>query len=192
MNGFEPEKQEEKFDADGLKLTIQKFYRINGASNQLEGVKSDIVLPDSQMFLSSGERTFPNPLANDNIKVANYTPWKTDYSSTIVKSQKRIANSKTFKAIRENAKWQKQKKDRKQILLSVKDFQKHSQKDEQQQEKISKLLEKPTGILFSPMPQEAEAMRTNEDLKIRRTRWFESLQKDVYVEEPVKVLADMQ
>lgn len=192
MNGFEPEEKELKFDAGGLKLTVQKFYRINGTSNQLDGVKSDIVLPDSKMFLPSGERTYPNPLTNDNIKVANYTAWKVDYAPVIAKSQKRIAKNKTFKAITENAKWEKQKKDRKQILLSVKDFQKHRQMDEKQLEKINKLSEKPTGVQFAPMPQEAEAMLTNEDLKIRRTRWFESLQKDVYVEEAVKVLTDMQ
>jgi len=28
------------------KLTLQKFYRINGGSTQLKGVASDIVLPD--------------------------------------------------------------------------------------------------------------------------------------------------
>ena len=33
-------------DFGALKVTTDKFYRINGLSTQLEGVKSDIVFPD--------------------------------------------------------------------------------------------------------------------------------------------------
>ena len=34
-------------------------------------------------------------------------------------------------------------------------------------------------------------IKTNEDLKLRRDRWHESLQKDVYIDEAVKVLEDL-
>ena len=38
-----------------LKVTVQKFYRINGASTQLKGVSSDIVLPSVTAGLQLGE-----------------------------------------------------------------------------------------------------------------------------------------
>ncbi len=38
-----------------IKVTVQKFYRINGASTQLRGVESDIVLPMSTAALQIGE-----------------------------------------------------------------------------------------------------------------------------------------
>jgi len=43
-------------DLGAIKLTTQKFYRINGGSTQLEGVKSDIVVPDKYSYIDLGER----------------------------------------------------------------------------------------------------------------------------------------
>ena len=39
-----------------VKLTIQKFYRVNGGSTQLKGVVPDIILPDRYHYLELGER----------------------------------------------------------------------------------------------------------------------------------------
>jgi carboxyl-terminal processing protease len=36
---------------DFIKTTTQKFYRINGGSTQLEGVSSDIIMPDRYAYL---------------------------------------------------------------------------------------------------------------------------------------------
>ena len=38
-------------DMGALKLTTQKFYRVNGGSTQLEGVKSDVVMPDRYSYI---------------------------------------------------------------------------------------------------------------------------------------------
>lgn len=192
MNEFQPEEEENKFNSGGLKLTVQKFYRINGTSNQLDGVKSDIQIPNSQMYLEVGERKMRNPLPNDAIKVSNYTPLQVDYTPIISKSQARIASSEKFKIVEENAKWQKQKKDRKSIRLTIEEFAKNQQLEDQHSQNLRTLSKTPTGVQFTAMPQEAEEMLTNEDLKIRRQRWFETLQNDLYVEEAVKVLTDMQ
>jgi carboxyl-terminal processing protease len=43
-------------DLGALKTTTQKFYRINGGSAQLEGVSSDVVMPDRYAYLKMGER----------------------------------------------------------------------------------------------------------------------------------------
>lgn len=54
-------------DAGALKLTIQKFYRVLGGSTQLEGVKSDIVLPSLTDNPEIGEGALPNPLPYDEV-----------------------------------------------------------------------------------------------------------------------------
>jgi carboxyl-terminal processing protease len=60
-------------DPGTVKITIRKFYRISGASTQLKGVMSDIVLPDvlnySALF---GESSLENPLPWDVIPSVNY------------------------------------------------------------------------------------------------------------------------
>lgn len=50
-----------------LKLTVQKFYRINGASTQLRGVMADVSLPSLTNAASKGEAEFPNALPFDEI-----------------------------------------------------------------------------------------------------------------------------
>ncbi|MDX1700790.1 MAG: S41 family peptidase, partial [Melioribacteraceae bacterium] len=47
-------------DLGSLKLTIQKYYRVNGGSVQLEGVKSDVVVPDRYSYIDIGEKDQEN------------------------------------------------------------------------------------------------------------------------------------
>jgi carboxyl-terminal processing protease len=61
-------------DPGMVKITIRKFYRINGASTQLKGVIPDIVLPDALSYSRDiGEDTLPNALPWDTIPSTNYT-----------------------------------------------------------------------------------------------------------------------
>jgi carboxyl-terminal processing protease len=56
-----------------VKITIRKFYRINGASTQLKGVIPDIILPDALSFSQDiGENALPNALPWDTIPATNY------------------------------------------------------------------------------------------------------------------------
>lgn len=60
--------------AGRLKLTIAKFYRINGDSTQLEGVKPDIRLPYPELANNMSERAADNALPWNTIEPARYTP----------------------------------------------------------------------------------------------------------------------
>ena len=94
-------------DLGAIKLTTQKFYRINGGSTQLEGVKSDVVVPDKYSYIDIGERDQSNPLKWDKISPADYKPWDgyIDYEQTIANSTARMAKSEQIKIIEENAQW---------------------------------------------------------------------------------------
>ena len=54
-------------DLGALKVTTDKFYRVNGQSTQLEGVKSDVIFPDRYAYVEMGEKDQDNPLAWDRI-----------------------------------------------------------------------------------------------------------------------------
>ena len=97
----------ENGDLGALKLTTQKFYRINGGSTQLEGVKSDVVVPDKYSYIDIGERDQSNPLKWDKITPAEYDFWDgyIDYDQTIANSTKRMAANPQIKLIEENAQW---------------------------------------------------------------------------------------
>ena len=62
-------------DLGALKTTTQKFYRINGGSTQLDGVRSDVIMPDRYSYVKMGERDVDNAMPWDKIDVAEYSVW---------------------------------------------------------------------------------------------------------------------
>ncbi len=54
-----------------IKVTVQKFYRINGASTQKKGVESDIVLPMNTAALQLGEAELDYVMPYDEIPAAS-------------------------------------------------------------------------------------------------------------------------
>ncbi|WP_372793646.1 carboxy terminal-processing peptidase, partial [Lutibacter sp.] len=109
-----------KEDIGALKMTIQKFYRINGGSTQLEGVHSDIILPDRYTYMNIGERDLENPLKFDKVPQASYSVWNNyeNFEQAIDNSKKRIATNNYFKLIDQNAKWLKKSQDDTLIYLN--------------------------------------------------------------------------
>src|ERR1700754_1023598 len=67
-----------------LKLTLQKFYRINGGSTQTRGVTADIILPDLYEYSKLREKDNPDALPWDEIQKADYTPWKYAYDLNVI------------------------------------------------------------------------------------------------------------
>ncbi|MEN9739156.1 MAG: hypothetical protein RLZZ318_1190, partial [Bacteroidota bacterium] len=55
-----------------LKITIQKFYRINGTTTQLQGVTPDVIMPDRYRYLEYGEKENQFALKADRIPSAQY------------------------------------------------------------------------------------------------------------------------
>ena len=96
-----------------IKLTTDKFYRISGGSTQLEGVKSDIVLPNRYSYVDIGERDLENPLSWDQINSANYSPLNKQlyYDKSLENSKNRISKNEFFNIINEQAKWVKEQQD---------------------------------------------------------------------------------
>ena len=84
-------------DAGQLKLTVDKFYRVNGASTQLKGVMPDITLPSSLDPHEFGEDTQDDALPWDQIAAADYTPLHLGLEAALPKLDKlhakRIAHS---------------------------------------------------------------------------------------------------
>lgn len=177
-----------------LKLTTQKFYRINGNSTQLKGVKSDVVVPDRYSFIDIGERDQENPLPWDKIEAAYYQPWDgyIDYKETIKKSKERMAENAQIKRIAENAKWIKQQQDNTGYPLNYKAYKERLQHDEESAKKFKAISEYETAFTFNSLPYEVTLMAKDSVLKQKRERWHKNLAKDVYIEEAINVLEDLQ
>ena len=184
----------DKGDLGALKTTTQKFYRINGGSTQLEGVSSDVVMPDRYAYLKMGERDVDNAMPWDKIDPAQYNVWTNNakFSKAIADSKNRIAQNQQFKLIEENAKWIDERSHENDYSLKLEEFKKNQKAIEETNKKFKSITDYDYHLKFASLPQEAEAMKTDASLKEKRERWHESLSKDIYVEEALNVLDDLQ
>lgn len=181
-------------DMGALKLTTQKFYRINGGSTQLEGVKSDVVMPDRYSYFDIGERDYDNPLPYDKIDAAEYDAWEgyIDYEETISKSVARMANSEQLKLIEENARWIKERRDETVVDLNYNNYKTDIDNRVEETKKFEAISEYDNKLSYESLPYEIKLMKQDTTLGEKRKRWHKSLSKDIYVEEAVNVLEDLK
>ena len=187
-------RQNSEGDMGALKYTIQKFYRINGGSTQLEGVKSDVVVPDRFSYIDIGEKNQENPLAWDKIEPAEYTAWGNyfDYETTIAKSKERITANEQLKLIDANAQWVKTIRDREVYSLNYDDYKKNLDINQEESKRFDKLSDYTTNLTFQSLPYELKLMDKDSVLMEKRDRWHKTLSKDVYIEEALNVLNDLK
>ncbi|AYN05413.1 carboxy terminal-processing peptidase [Flavobacterium sp. 140616W15] len=181
-------------DLGALKITTQKFYRINGGSTQLEGVRSDIVAPDRYAYLKMGERDIDNAMPWDKIDPTEYSTWNnnSNFNQAIANSKARIALNPQFKLIEENAKWIDTKSKENSYSLNIADFKKAQTEVEAEAKKYKPITDYKNSLQFTSLPYEIAEMAKDPTLKEKRESWHQALAKDIYVEEAINVLDDLQ
>ena len=180
-------------DMGALKFTTQKYYRINGGSTQLEGVKSDIVLPNRYTYMDMGEKDQDNPLPWDEIQPATYKEWENsiNYEKIIKLSRKRVNNNPTLKLIDESARWIEKTRSKEVFSLNYNTFKNEMIYNERESKKFDSISNYKTDLLFSSLSYEFPLMDRDSVLRDNRNRWHESLSKDIYMEEALNVLKDL-
>ena len=179
-------------DLGALKTTTQKFYRINGGSTQLQGVLSDIVLPDRFAYLEMGERDEKEALPWDKIEQADYKAVYSGFEPVIINSKLRVDNNEQFKLIDENAKWIFDRKDLSVYSLNIDKFNQEISESDDQLKKFKAILNYTNTLSFNSLPYELVLFEKDSLLKEKRIRWYDDMQKDVYVDEAVNVLIDLK
>jgi len=181
-------------DMGALKITTQKFYRVNGGSTQLEGVKSDVVVPDRYSFVDIGEKDQENPLPWDKIDAADYDIWDgyVGFDEAIAASKQRMSSNDQLKMIEENAKWVKNQSDESSYPLNYAEYAAQAKKDKEMAKQFESIRDYKTNLTYNSLPFEEELFASDTILKEKRERWHESLSKDVYIEEAVNVLSDIK
>ena len=181
-------------DLGALKITTQKFYRVNGGSTQLEGVKSDVVVPDRYSFIDIGEKDQENPLPWDQIEPASYKIWEgyIDFEETLENSKVRMAQNSNIDLIRENAEWIRDQRNNTLFPLNYEDYSKEMELNEEQAKKFDQISEYQSNLTYNSLPYEKELFSVDTTLAEKRERWHKSLSSDLYMEEAVNVLEDLK
>ena len=180
-------------DIGSIKLTIQKFYRINGDATQLKGVRSDVIVPDNYMYLETGEQEHDYPLPWDQIKSSNYDKNSYSISDKIIKkSQSRVNKNSTFNLIEENAKrWEKQRENS-TYPLSFSAYSEYKLKEKKEGEKFNMIGKEKIENFNVSNPSMDTAIIQAEKSRIKRnTDWINAINKNPYIYEALQIIEDL-
>ncbi len=181
------------FDLGALKITTDKFYRINGESVQLEGVKSDVIVPDSYMHIFNGEKDEENPLAWDKIDPAMYNPWINKGSLDFISSnaQSRVNENNYLKLISKRADWIEKQQKNKTIPLKFLTYQNYLDENKNKTKEFESLSKYSNDLNFKLLKSEKDYIMSNKELLSNRNRWHKNLTKDIYISEGVNILKQL-
>ena len=177
-----------------LKMTIQKFYRINGGSTQVEGVYSDIAMPTRFSYMSYGERDLEGALKWDKVPQANYKPINSyiNFSDVVTTSIERINNDPKFQLIDEYAKWLKNEQEDSTYSLNYKQYKKELKEREVFSKKFNSVFKYKSNLTFNSPNYELPLFKDNKDLEEKRMAWHNNLSKDIYISEALNVLSQLK
>jgi len=152
------------------------------------------VMPDRYEYLKMGERDVDNAMAWDKIDAADYKVWdkQTNFENAIENSKIRMIENKQFNLIDENAKWLDERNKQNQYSLQINKFKNEQKNLLEISKKYKSIADYKNSLQFTSLPYEAEAMKNDASLKEKRDAWHESLSKDIYVEEAIHILDDLQ
>lgn len=177
-----------------LKMTIQKFYRVDGGSTQLKGVTPDIVLPDNTHYTAIGEQRLDNPLEWTQIENVDYKR-NSEFAKLLdqlkYNSNNRIKENETFTKIDENAMRLKRNRESSVFPLNLDEYRLLVQEREEEAKKYRKMFPKIEGLqvqnLEVDLPyiqQDSVRIGQNED-------FLKNVKKDVYLDESLNILRDL-
>ena len=178
-------------DLGAVKLTTDKFYRINGGSTQLEGVISDIVIKNQYSYIDMGEKDQENPLSWDSIEPAIYKKSGNlnNYDFVVSQSAKRLKDNPYTQLLEQQARRIEAQQDNYVYTLNYEDHLTERESNKKISEKFSVLKDYKSDLDFEWIREPGEP--NDEVVKERKNRWIETLQKDFYVSEAVNILEDL-
>jgi len=178
-----------------LKVTTQKFYRINGGSTQIKGVESDIILPNRYKYMEVGEREYDHALIYDKIAPLSFNQnvFKLNHLEEIEKrSIDRITNDSAFIYIDENAKKIKEFSDKTIIPLSIEKYKMWKKEREEQDDYFKgKLNTKIEGLNVENLVIDKKHIEMDSSRIGRNENWLKNIEKDQYIKEAIFVVEDI-
>ena len=179
------------YDMGAIKVTTDIFYRINGESVQLEGVESDIVIPDSYMYVFDGERDEKNPIKWDKIGPATYTKWQSyDDKFKYVTDQmnRKLNQNNIINDIYERANWIKSQQNINNIPLNLVEYKKYQKDQKLKASQFDKISKYENQLSFELLKTEKSFIQENKELLEERIKWHKNLSKDIFIDQAVKTL----
>jgi carboxyl-terminal processing protease len=177
-----------------VKLTTQKFYRINGGSTQLKGVASDIVLPDPYTLLDMGEKDLDYPVNWDEIDPSDFEPTHSVANLKELQSEslKRVSNDTCFTRLNEYAQWMKTNKDKTLQTLNLGKYRAEEKSKNAESKRFQNAGKRASDLKFYVTSADSSVFYSDTTKTARVKSWFKDLKNDIYVDEVFKITEKIQ
>ena len=177
-----------------LKLTFEKFYRINGGSTQLKGVTPDVNFPDEYDYLKLREKDQPSALGWDQLQKADYSTFNSgiNWSAIEEKAKNHIKSDSAFNLLIKNSQWLNENID-KEYSLNLEEYQKEQNTIKKTVKLDDSLARLSSPMNIEPVSEDHDKYYNNADSAKgnRYLQWLKNTQKDIYIKETVSVVDDM-
>jgi carboxyl-terminal processing protease len=179
---------------DFVKLTLEKFYRITGDSNQIKGIIPDIALPVLYDSIVPREVSYKTALKYDVIQTkARFTPFRKDYYPALMAlSNARSKDNVRFNEIllandEINALYNNQKKP---LRIAFKDVFNNIHEIDSLFKKVKKIAATETNCTISNNTYDLEKLQFDTFLQEVNTSKIIDLKTNPYLAEAVAILND--
>jgi carboxyl-terminal processing protease len=179
---------------DFVKLTVEKFYRITGDSNQIKGIIPDIAFPTLYDSIVRREISYKTALKYDKMpSKARFTPFRKDYYPTIIdQSNLRSKNNALFNEIilanqEINALYNDTKKP---LQVTFKNVFEDIHEIDSLWNKVKKIAETTNSCTISNNSYDAEKLKFDDYQQEINTYKIKDLKTNPYIEEVVDILND--
>jgi carboxyl-terminal processing protease len=179
-------------DLGSVKLTLQKFYRVNGGATQLKGVTPDVIIPERFENLKLREKDNSAALPWDEIARADYKPWTSTISNDVVVkySDAQIANSTTFNKIKESADWLEKYSD-KAYPLNLTKYREEQKQLKAKQKELEDLYKLSKELNVKNIQADMDKINAAKEKIDKNKAWLKRVSGDIYIDETVKVMNSM-
>jgi carboxyl-terminal processing protease len=185
---------QEMMPLGSVKVTIQKFYRINGGSTQLKGVVPDVQLPGYYSFDEQGEKDLDYPMEWDQIPAASYKTWKNspDYSKIKKNSAGRVVNSSSFSLVAQKSAQLKREKDNSVESLYLEEFNASREALKEENKKFKALEEPIKGWNVIMLEADKLVLQSDTSKMARKSDFIDKIKKDPYINEAANIVKEQK
>lgn len=177
-----------------VKVTIEKFYRITGESNQIKGIIPDVALPILFDSIIPREKSYATAFKNESIiPKIRFAPLPNNNFSQIIKlSNSRVKNSAIFNKIRManeeiNALYNNPKKP---TRLAFTDVFEDVHENDSLWNQFKKIVNRESNFTLSNTADDLEKIKKDTFLQDINSYKIENLKNSPYLEEAIAILND--
>ncbi len=175
-----------------IKMTIGKFYTASGRTPQYRGIHPDIVLPDNDAFVESGERALRYALPHSNLEITKvHQSINSPLNIEDLKTHhlQRLAQNKRLQWATKKAHQIKNQQEETLINLNYESFKIEQEKISTINKTFKETFGGIEGFKVNPLP--SPALAQDSTVILQNQRWIEALERDPYLHECFWIMNDM-